>query len=84
MRPRLPATVELPVNEDGRSPRPEEPDIHLTIQFSCVRVDFVACLTAALVFVCDVTARRPGTVVVDFRHCAGLPRLPNERLYLLP
>ncbi|MFG2446656.1 hypothetical protein ACGFQG_27675 [Nocardia fluminea] len=47
-------------------------------------MDFVACLTAALVFVCDVTARRPGTVTVEFSHRAGLSRLPNERLYLQP
>ncbi|MGW6724790.1 hypothetical protein ACWF9G_02695 [Nocardia sp. NPDC055029] len=47
-------------------------------------MDFVACLTAALVFVCEVTARRPGTVAMDSRDCAGVPRLPNERLYLLP
>ncbi|MGW5440756.1 hypothetical protein [Nocardia ignorata] len=47
-------------------------------------MDFVACLTAALVFVCDVAARRPGTVAVYPGHRAGLPRLPNERLYLLP
>ncbi|MEV6361385.1 hypothetical protein [Nocardia asteroides] len=49
-----------------------------------MRMDFVACLTAALVFVCDVAARRPGTVAVYSGHSAGLPRLPNERLYLLP
>lgn len=35
-------------------------------------------------FVCDVGARCPCTVAVDFGHCVGLPRLPNERLYLLP
>lgn len=68
----------------GRSPCPDEPDIRLTVQFSSVRMDFVACLTAALVFVCDVAARRPGTVAVYPGYCAGLPRLPNERLYLLP
>ncbi|MBF6399215.1 hypothetical protein IU438_25890 [Nocardia cyriacigeorgica] len=47
-------------------------------------MDFVACLTAALVFVCDVAARRPGTVAIYPGHCTGLPRLPNERLYLVP
>lgn len=72
------------MNHGGRSPRPDEPDVHIMIQFACVRMDFVACLTAALVFVCDATVRRPGTVAVDSRHCAGFPRLPNERLYLLP
>ncbi|MBW0272528.1 hypothetical protein ATM97_20320 [Nocardia sp. MH4] len=68
----------------GGSPRPEEPDVHLTIQFPSVRMDFAACLTAALVFVQDIAARRPCTIAVDSGHCAGLPRLPNERLFLLP
>ncbi|UGT53971.1 hypothetical protein [Nocardia asteroides] len=45
---------------------------------------FAACLTAALVFVCDIAARRPGSVTIRPGHCAGLQRLPNERLYLLP
>jgi hypothetical protein len=72
------------MNHGGHSPFPDEPDIHLTITFSSVRMDFVACLTAALVFVCEVTTRRPGTIAVDSRHCAGFPRLPCERLYLLP
>ncbi|WP_156910397.1 hypothetical protein [Nocardia mangyaensis] len=47
-------------------------------------MDFAACLTAALVFVCDVAARRPGTVTVQPGNCTGLPRLPAERLYLQP
>ncbi|WP_229740252.1 hypothetical protein [Nocardia rhizosphaerihabitans] len=68
----------------GRSPRPDEPDIHVTVEFSSVRMDFVACLTAALVFICEVGARRLCTVTIDSEHCAGLPRLPTERLYLLP
>lgn len=68
----------------GRSPCPDEPDIHLTVQFSNVRMDFAACLTAALVFVQEVGARRPRTIAVHSGHCAGLPRLPNERLFLLP
>ncbi|MEV6655657.1 hypothetical protein [Nocardia fluminea] len=47
-------------------------------------MDFAACLTAALVFMCDVATRRPETVTVHPGTCAGLPRLPAERLYLLP
>ncbi|GGN65815.1 hypothetical protein GCM10011610_00080 [Nocardia rhizosphaerihabitans] len=58
--------------------------MRLAVLISSVRMDFAACLTAALMFVCDVAARRPGTVAVSPGHCAGLPRLPNERLYLLP
>ncbi|MFF2392667.1 hypothetical protein [Nocardia sp. NPDC058114] len=72
------------MNIGGRSPCPDEPDIHLAIQFPSVRMEFAACLTAALVFVCDVAAHRPGTVAVYPSHCTGLPRLPNERLYLQP
>ncbi|MGQ4600322.1 hypothetical protein [Nocardia sp. R6R-6] len=58
--------------------------MRLSVLISSVRMDFAACLTAALVFVCDVADRRPGTVAVYPGHCAGLPRLPNERLYLVP
>lgn len=72
------------MNNGGRSPRPNEPDIRLGVELAGVRVDFAACLTAALVFVCDVAARRPGTVAVHPGLCAGLPRLPNERLFLQP
>ncbi|PKV80483.1 hypothetical protein ATK86_4912 [Nocardia fluminea] len=67
------------MNNGGRSPCPDEPDIRLSVELSGVRIYFAACLTAALVFVCDVAARRPGTVAVYPGHCAGLPRLPNER-----
>lgn len=67
-----------------RSPCPEEPDIRLIVQFATVRVEFAACLTAALVFVQEVGARRPCTVAVVSGICTGLPRLPTERLYLLP
>ncbi|NKX86628.1 hypothetical protein [Nocardia coubleae] len=51
---------------------------------SSVRMEFAACVTAALVFVCDVAAHRPGAVAVYPGRCTGLPRLPNERLYLQP
>lgn len=68
----------------GESPCPDEPDIHLTVQLASVRMDFAACLTAALVFVQDMAARPVCTIAVGSGRCAGLPRLPNERLYLLP
>ncbi len=45
---------------------------------------FAACLTAALIFVQDWNARhRPGAVTVLPGDPTGLPRLPNERLYLV-
>ncbi|MEV6059897.1 hypothetical protein AB0L62_07815 [Nocardia asteroides] len=66
------------------SPRPDEPDVRLSVLISSVRMEFAACVTAALVFVCDVATHRPGTVTVQTGTCAGLPRLPTERLYLQP
>ncbi|PWV73758.1 hypothetical protein DFR69_107389 [Nocardia neocaledoniensis] len=66
------------------SPRPYEPDIHLTIEFPTLRMEFAACLTAAMVFVCEAGTRRLCLVAVDTRPCDGLPRLPAERLYLQP
>ncbi|KAF0847804.1 hypothetical protein [Nocardia caishijiensis] len=68
----------------SESPRPQEPDIHIRIEFPSVRMDFAACLTAALVFVQDLTARRNCTIAVKVARCTGLRRLPNERLFLLP
>lgn len=68
-----------------RSPRPEEDDVHLSVQFHDVRLDFAACLTAALHFVQDWRAYHyPDAVTVISGDAAGLPRLPNERLYLEP
>ncbi|MFE3321988.1 hypothetical protein [Nocardia sp. NPDC059195] len=72
------------MSDSRQSPCPGEPDVRLTVQLAGVRVHFAACLTAALVFVCEATARRPGSVAVRTGHCTGLPRLPTERLYLLP
>ncbi|MFR9772493.1 hypothetical protein [Nocardia sp. SC052] len=66
-----------------QSPHPEEPDVHLSVYLHDQRMDFAACLTAALVFVQDWNARhRPGAVTVLPGDPTGLPRLPNERLYL--
>lgn len=53
------------MNNGGRSPRPDEPDIRLSVELAGVRVYFAACLTAALVFVCG----RPPP-----RHCRRLSR----------
>ncbi len=71
-------------NDSRQSPCPDESDVCLSVLISSVRMEFASCVTAALVFVCDVAARRPGTVAVYPGQCTGLPRLPNERLYLLP
>ncbi|WP_330232353.1 hypothetical protein OHA40_07580 [Nocardia sp. NBC_00508] len=67
------------------SPRPEEGDVHLSIQFHDVRLDFAACATAASRFAKDWRAYHyPDAVTVIPGDPVGLPRLPNERLYLEP
>ncbi|WP_327111958.1 hypothetical protein OHB12_27275 [Nocardia sp. NBC_01730] len=48
-------------------------------------MDFVACMTAALMFVQDWRAHHYlDDVTVVPGGTGGLPRLPNERLYLEP
>ncbi|WP_406237446.1 hypothetical protein [Nocardia sp. NBC_01009] len=67
------------------SPMPDEADVHLSVFLHGVRLDFVACVTAALRFIEDHRARH----YVDAVHVipgdtTGLARLPNERLFLEP
>ncbi|WP_067471431.1 hypothetical protein [Nocardia amamiensis] len=65
------------------SPRPEEPDIHLSIFLHGLRMDFAACLTAASLFARDWHVHHgPDTVTVIPGDTTGLRRLPCERLYL--
>ncbi|BDU01729.1 MULTISPECIES: hypothetical protein [Nocardia] len=65
------------------SPRPEEDDVHLSIQFHDLRLEFAACATAASRFIEDWRAYHyPDAVTVVPGDPTGLPRLPNERLYL--
>jgi hypothetical protein len=67
------------------SPRPDEPDVHLSVFLHGARFDFAACLTAALVFIQDHQARHyTDAVNVLPGNTNDLPRLPNERLYLEP
>ncbi|WP_306361789.1 hypothetical protein [Nocardia sp. CC227C] len=72
------------MKSDKRSPCLHEPDVRLMVQFATIRVEFVACLTAALVFVQGVAGRHLCDITVAAAHYADLPRLPNERLYLMP
>lgn len=61
--------------------------MRLSIQLAeNMRVDFAACLTAAMVFVQVWAAREHhfGTLTVHHGNTAGLPRLPTERLYIEP
>ncbi|MEV2223656.1 hypothetical protein AB0E01_27785 [Nocardia vinacea] len=70
---------------DGVSPHPAEADVRLSVQLHDVRMDYLACLTAALLFVQEWRAHHhPDAVTVIPGETAGLPRLPNERLYLEP
>ncbi|WP_433714521.1 hypothetical protein ACQP2U_10645 [Nocardia sp. CA-084685] len=65
------------------SPRPSDPDVHLSVFLHGARFDFAACRTAALIFVADWRSHHyPDAVTVIPGGAVGLPRLPNERLYL--
>ncbi|MFI7664293.1 hypothetical protein [Nocardia sp. NPDC049526] len=67
------------------SPKPGEPDVHLSVFLHGARFDFIACLTAALTFVQEHQARHyADAVTMDLGDASGYPRLPNERLYLEP
>ncbi len=75
------------VNGDGRrgSPIPSEPDVHLSVFWHGARMDFVACLTAACLFVQEWRARHwHDAVELSTDDVDGYPRLPCERLYLEP
>lgn len=67
------------------SPRPDEPDVHLSMSLRGIRFDFRACLTAALLFVQDSQHRR---YIEDLRiiddECSTMRRMANERLFLEP
>ncbi|MFQ6394370.1 hypothetical protein ACLMAJ_13015 [Nocardia sp. KC 131] len=67
------------------SPMPGEKDVHLSVFLHGVRMDFSACLTAALCFVEDHRSHHYiDAVNVIPGDTSGIPRLPNERLYLDP
>ncbi|WP_433598817.1 hypothetical protein ACQPXH_24375 [Nocardia sp. CA-135953] len=67
------------------SPRPDLPDVHLSVFVHGVRMDFAACVTAARTFIEEHRARHyVDAVNVLPGDTTGLQRLPNERLYLPP
>lgn len=77
-------SLQLPVRQDI-SPLPSDPDVHLSVFLHGVRLDYAACLTAALVFIQEHQSRHyTDAVAVRLGHTKGLQRLPNERLYLVP
>ncbi len=66
------------------SPAPDEPDVHLSIRLGGIPLDYVACMTAALIFVQEHAERRyVDAVSVDTDCLPRFTRPPNERLYLL-
>ncbi|TLG05829.1 hypothetical protein FEK35_18985 [Nocardia cyriacigeorgica] len=69
---------------DPATPRPHEPDLHLSIFFHGARLDFAACRTAALHFIQEWHAREHEPVTIVPGPTRGLARLPCERLYLEP
>ncbi|MBH0775788.1 hypothetical protein [Nocardia bovistercoris] len=71
---------------EDTSPRPQEPDVHLSIFLHGIRFDFIACDTAARAFVRDHNRRSHVDAASIEPLAAGAthPRLPNERLYLDP
>ncbi|WP_433197792.1 hypothetical protein ACQP1G_02030 [Nocardia sp. CA-107356] len=67
------------------SPRPTEPDVHLSVFLHGARFDFVACLTAALTFLQEHQAQHyHDAVSLTLGDTSTFPRLPCERLYLAP
>lgn len=58
--------------------------MHLRIRLGGIPLDYVACLTAALIFVQEQAKRRyVDAVWVDTDCTPRFRRLPNERLYLI-
>lgn len=67
------------------SPRPSEPDVHLSVFLHGARFDFTACRTAALIFTRQHQREHyHDAVSIDLADSGRYPRLPCERLYLGP
>ncbi|WP_433198494.1 hypothetical protein ACQP1G_04090 [Nocardia sp. CA-107356] len=78
MSPQIPERHDL-------SPMPGDPDVHLSIFLHGVRLDYTACMTAALVFVQQHQREHyADAVTIDLGDTSRYPRLPCERLYLGP
>ncbi|MBF6412089.1 hypothetical protein [Nocardia cyriacigeorgica] len=73
-----------PGAEANDSPRPNEPDVHLSVFLHGLRFDFAICPSAATRFITEWRTRHhPGAAAILPTDPRGLPRLPTERLYLL-
>ncbi|MEV4238680.1 MULTISPECIES: hypothetical protein [unclassified Nocardia] len=72
-----------PRDLENVSPRPNEPDVHLSVFLHGVRLDYAACLTAALIFTREHQRRHyADAVTIDLGDTSRYPRLPCERLFL--
>lgn len=60
---------------------PDDPDVHLSVFLHDARFDYAASRSAALLFLAEWNARRPGAASILPGPATGLPRLPCERLY---
>ncbi|CRY81695.1 hypothetical protein SAMN05421776_103653 [Nocardia farcinica] len=70
----------MPGERPVTSPLPYERDVCLAVILAGMSLRYVACLTAALIFV----QIWPGRVLVVDDPAAAYPRLPTERLYVEP
>ncbi|RJO79214.1 hypothetical protein D5S18_02420 [Nocardia panacis] len=69
----------------GASPHPHEEDVHLSVTVAGMKFHYAACISAALTFVQEQGAHHYTVAVEVVRgDTRGLPRLPNERLFLEP
>ncbi|BDT89768.1 hypothetical protein [Nocardia cyriacigeorgica] len=66
------------------SPRPNEPDVHLSVFLHGARFDYAACASAAAEFLREWSRRHTESAVILPSDATGLTRLPCERLYLEP
>lgn len=65
------------------TPRPGEPDLCLSIFLHGIRLEYVACRSAALLFLAEWRDRYAAdSVTVVSASTTDRPRLPCERLYL--
>ncbi|WP_433761791.1 hypothetical protein [Nocardia sp. CA-135398] len=72
-----------PQESKGVSPRPDEPDVHLSVLLHGVRFDYAACITAALTFTREHQRRHyADAVTLGLGDPSRYPRLPCERLFL--
>lgn len=66
------------------SPRPTEPDVHLSVFLHGARFDYAACTSAARAFLQEWSLRHTESAAILPGATTGLTRLPCERLYLEP